>query len=243
LSIEVYDSIAPPVSPLLSASVLNDTAVEVTWQNNIAMDLGAYHLYRLDPATSTYQVIYTDNNPQHISVAPATIYNDRVNDTKTNTYTYALLTEDQCGYNIPLNQLVPHTTINITAVQAGTSIDVSWNAYGGCNVSGYRLVRTEVSNGSTQTLDTLSATTNSYLDTTLRCPFDYEYKVIALDLCGNAYNASSDTSVAQPLNILADQRVDVIRSTTINNLRYAIRRRQPDFYTCCIIGAHGNKFH
>ncbi|MEP7263466.1 MAG: PKD domain-containing protein [Bacteroidota bacterium] len=215
--ITVYDTIPPPVNTILSASVLNDNAVEITWENNTASDLGAYLLYRYDPLTTSYQLAYTDNNPVPISTGPTTVYQDTGLDTKNNSYTYILQAADRCDYRTPFATLTPHTTMNVTAVQAGTSIDVNWNAYGGCSVLWYQIDRTEIATGQTQQVALVSSSTLNYIDSTIFCPFDYSYRITALDLCGNTYFAYSDTSVARPANLLNGQHVDVMRSTVISN--------------------------
>jgi PKD repeat protein len=215
--ITVYDTIPPPLNNIFSASVINDNIVELTWENNAANDLGAYYLYRFDPATTSYQVVYTDNNPLSIAVAPVTVYQDSVADTKINTYTYILQAADRCNYRTPFPTLIPHTTMNVSAVQAGTNIDVSWSPYGGCAVSGYEISRTEVISNTTQVVAVVPSGILNFTDSTLYCPYDYRYRITALDLCGNTYTAFSDTSVAQPANLLNNQFVDVMRSTVVDN--------------------------
>jgi PKD repeat protein len=225
--ITVYDTIPPPVNNIFSVSVINDSAVEITWENNSANDLGFYRLYRYDPPTASYQLTYTDSNPLAISTAPVTVYQDNGLDTRNNSYTYILEAADRCDYRTPLSLLIPHTTINVTAQQAGTNIDVSWNAYGGCSVLWYEVDRTEVASGQTQQVALVSSSTLNFTDSTLFCPFDYSYRITALDLCGNAYNSNSDTSVAQPQNLLNGQHVDVMRATVIDNRHVLIEWAPP----------------
>ena len=215
--VEVYDTLPPPQSVILSVSVVNDNAVDITWQNNPAADLASYLIYRLAPATGIYNLIHTENNPVSLTTAPSTTYRDTLLDTRDSSYTYKIVTTDQCGYAEPINNSNPHTTINVTAVQAGTNINVSWTPYGGCPVSSYNITRIEVSSGLQQLIANVDSVTYSYLDTSLSCPFPYAYLITANDICGNAYISLSDTSVAIPLNILAGQLVDVVRSTVVNN--------------------------
>lgn len=217
--IEIYDTLPPPPDSILSVTVLTDTEVQITWANSNATDLKAYMLYRYNSATTNYQLIYTDHNPATASIKPTSSFTETNLNTLTNTYTYKLQTIDLCNNVLPLQQLQEHTTINITAQQAGQNIRVRWSAYGGCTVTNYELWRAEVSNGIFQQIALVAGNKFTYLDTTLVCPFNYSYRVIATDLCGSIYTSNSDTSVARPINILEDQKVEIIRSTVINNLQ------------------------
>jgi len=215
--IEIFDSLPPPADSILSVSVLNDHEVQITWANSSASDLKAYQLYRYDKITSNYQLIYSDNNPANVNTKLTSSFTDANLNTLTNTYTYKLQTIDICNNAISLLQLKEHTTINITAQQAGQNIRVNWSAYVGCNVTNYELWRAEISNGIFQQIAIIPGTKLSYLDTTLVCPIDYSYRVIGADLCGSIYSSNSDTSVARPVNLLENQKVEIVRSTVINN--------------------------
>jgi PKD repeat protein len=215
--INVADSLPPPADPILSVSVVDDSSVDITWQNSSASDLKYYEVYRLNASTNNYDLIYHDANAKNSTAALTSTYRDTALDTRNNTYTYKVLTIDYCDNKLSLSALTPHTTIDITALQAGANIFVRWTPYVGCTVNTYDLYRTEVSSGLTQFVASVPSTQLNYLDTSLSCPFDYSYKVTATDLCGNTYISNSDTSVARPLNILAAQQVSVIRSTVIDN--------------------------
>ena len=217
--IEIFDTLPPNPSTLLSVSVVDDNSVDILWENNIATDLGAYLVYRYDPFTTTYNVVYSDNNPKSFAISPTSSYRDTGLDTRNNTYTYKIVTSDRCGYVLPISNSTAHTTMNVTAVQSGTSIFVSWTPYLGCSISSYDITRTEVASGSVQVITNIPSTTLSYLDTTLYCPFEYSYRITANDLGGTTYYSFSDTSNAVPLNILAGQYVDVVRSTVFNNVQ------------------------
>jgi PKD repeat protein len=215
--IEIFDSLPPPIDPIQSVSVKNNSEVEIIWDNSQAQDVSSYILYRYNPATGNFKKIM---EVQNVSAAPlnsTTLYTDDSLDTRNSTYTYKLQTIDFCKNAYPLDSLTAHTTINITALQSGQNINVSWTPYVGCSVSSYELYRTEVSSGAVQLVAILPPATLNYTDTTLNCPFDYSYRVTATALCGDNYISLSDTSVARPVNIFAGQEVTVTRSTVINN--------------------------
>jgi PKD repeat protein len=139
--IQVYDTVPPSISPILSVSVLSNSSVEITWMLNTALDLQAYILYRLNPLTGNYNIIYTDTNVSNTNMALTSSYIDNGLNTLANTYTYKLLTIDRCSYAIPLDSLNAHTTINVSTQTMTNNILVSWNSYGGCPVSSYQVFR------------------------------------------------------------------------------------------------------
>ena len=188
------------------------------WENNAAIDLGGYILYRLNTGNGLYHSIYSelDINNTNFSLNPH--FTDSNLNTLRNVYTYKLQTLDICGNTISLDQLTAHSTINVSSqrASAGAGIDVRWNAYGGCPVSSYEIYRCRPGSD-WQYLTTVPADSLNYLDSTFECPYEYAYRITATDLCGNPYISNSDTSQTLPLNTLADQIVDVVRSTVENN--------------------------
>lgn len=216
--IEVYDTIPPPVTPILSVSVLNNTSVEIKWLPSTAFDLYEYRLFRYNQGTSNYDLIYnlvdTNNANPNVNLT----YVDNGLNTLQQVYTYKVQTVDRCQYRLPLSQSQAHTTINVTAQTQGTNIKVTWTPYGGCSVSEYDINRIELPAGTPQLVGTVSGNGPfSFTDTTLRCPFPYSYRITARDLCGNPYQSLSDTAVAVPENTLAGQKVEIVRSTVIFN--------------------------
>ncbi len=214
--IHVLDTLPPPESKIYSVSVLTNTDVEILWENNPALDLAAYVIYRLNAYTQQYDVIHTETDVHNTNFSLEASYIDQGLNTLANTYTYKLQALDICGNSIPLDQLTAHTTINVSSRPVNTDIRVSWTPYSGCPVGSYQIFRYEQGDAP-QYLGTVPADSLAYTDTTFDCPYPYSYRIMATDLCGTAYTSYSDTSRTIPLDIFADQVVDVIRSTVVEN--------------------------
>ena len=133
--------------------------------------------------------------------------------TLDNVYTYKLLTRDICGYAIELDQLNAHSTINVSAIANNTDIKVTWNAYGGCSVSQYDILRTDLISGATIRVGVVPGNVFEFTDIDIPCPRDYSYLIIGNDLCSKPYRSLSDTSIARPIDFLSDQQVEIIRTT------------------------------
>jgi PKD repeat protein len=215
-SIHVLDTVPPPESKIFSVSVLSSSDVEIIWENNPAIDLAAYILYRLNAYTNQYDIIHTETNIQNTNFSLESSYTDRGLNTLLNTYTYKLQAIDVCGNTIPLERLTAHTTINVSSFPVSEKIRVKWTPYGGCPVSSYRIYRYKHGD-EPQYLATVPYDSLAYTDTTFDCPYPYSYRILATDLCGTTYTSYSDTSRTIPLNIFDNQVVDVIRSTVVDN--------------------------
>ena len=226
MMIQVYDTLPPNESQIYSVSVMNDSKVKIIWENNPAIDLAAYVLYRKGDYSNTYSAIYTQTNVQNTGFELTSEYTDSNLTTLTKTYTYKIQAIDICGYTIPLDLLTAHTTVNISSRRSGKNIDVSWTPYGGCPVNEYKLYRSAPGEEFSY-LATVPGDGLTYLDSTFTCPVAYRYKVIATDLCGTTYTSWSDTSQTIPLNILDGQIVDVVRSTVVANQSVLTEWTQP----------------
>ncbi len=227
--IQVYDTLPPNETQIYSVSVENDSKVKIIWQNNPALDLAAYVLYRKSDYSNTYTAIYTKTDVQNTTFILTSEYVDSNLTTLSKTYTYKIQAIDICGYTIPLDQLKAHTTVNVSSQRLGKDIAVSWSPYGGCSVNTYQLYRSAPGEPFLY-LTTVAGDKLDYIDSTFICPLPYRYKVMATDLCGTVYTSWSDTSQTIPLNTLENQLVDVVRSTVVDNKTVLTEWKQPNVH-------------
>jgi len=215
--IQVFDTLAPNVSPILSVSVYSNTSVKIIWQNNTALDLGAYILYRYNSATSAFEEVYRDTTPDNSSMNVTSSYIDGGLNTLSKVYTYKLSTIDRCEFGLPLAALTAHTTMNVSAAPVSNDIRVNWTQYSGCPVSSYEVHRIDLVSGAATVIATVPPGTLTYLDQGFPCPYPFSYRIVATALCGSAYTSQSDTAIAIPVSILSMQKVEVVRSTVIDD--------------------------
>jgi PKD repeat protein len=209
--ITIADSLAPAANPIKVVSVNSDTSILIKWEQASCADFKAYVLYKKNNSTGGFSPIDT------ITDITVTQFADRWLNTLRHTYTYKLQTLDICGNAKNLNELTAHRSIEITAqLQATHSIKVTWNAYEGCAVSGYKIERMESGNPFTE-VATVAAGQTSYIDSTAYCPVKFIYRISAQQVCGANEISLSDTTAARPANIFANQKVDIIRSTVVDN--------------------------
>ena len=85
--------------------------------------------------------------------------------------------------------LKEHTTMNVSASANGLQINVEWTPYGGCQPVKYSIYRTERPWGSAVKIAETDSATTTYQDNSITCPFEYEYRIEAVGLCGTVFNA------------------------------------------------------
>lgn len=210
--IHVFDTVAPAASSILTATVTSDTSTFIVWTPTNAVDFAAYIVYRQDPQTGSFLQVGTVTNSSTTSFA------DNSLNTLDQSYCYKVQTVDYCGYGLPLDSLTAHCTINVTAAGQGADINVSWTPYLGATVASYQVYRMEPGNPAPVLIATVQSSVLSVIDSSIICPSPYSYRVKATNLNHLAISSSSDTAVARPaVSPLAGQRVDVVRSTVINN--------------------------
>ncbi|MCD6067941.1 MAG: domain containing protein [Bacteroidetes bacterium] len=209
--ITIADSMAPAINPIRVVSVSSDTTISVKWAQAGCTDFYAYVLFRKNSSSGNFVSIDT------ITDINITSFTDTGLNTLRYSYLYKLQTIDICGNKKELNELPAHRSIEITAyLLQDNSIQVNWNAYEGCGVSGYKIERAD--NGSAfSELATVPVVQTWYVDSMAWCPIRFIYRITAIGVCAGTEVSLSDTSAAKPANIFKNQKVDIIRSTVINN--------------------------
>lgn len=211
--IEVGDINPPAKSIIQAVTVISNTSTQMKWNQCTANDFSHYEIYRKDISTGNYFSIATINNSSVVTFLDVTDLN-----TLANSYCYKVQTIDNCGNTLPLDSLQEHCTINVTAKGYNEDIQVNWTPYIGAGIGTYSVYRMETVSDIPVLVATVPSNILSVIDTTLACPFYFSYRIKANNLNGSSNFSYSDTSMAKPsFNLLAQQKVDVVRSTVFNN--------------------------
>jgi hypothetical protein len=107
--------------------------------------------------------------------------------------------------------------MNVSTAANGLTVAVSWTPYAGCYFTEYRIYRTERPSGSPVLIAVVPSTQTQYTDTTIRCPFQHEYRIQTDDLCNEPFTSWSDTSAVWPENIFRDQQSALIKTTVVDD--------------------------
>jgi PKD repeat protein len=219
--IEVFTA-QPPVSTFIhGVTVLSDTRTMLSWDSSQVRNFGSYKVYRKNTESGYYEPIKT------IAERTTTSFIDDNLNTVVNPYTYKLQVVDFCGNALPLDSLKSHTTINVSAIAKRGNVAVSWTPYKGCGIESYEVYRTQLGTADTQFIASVGHDTTSFMDTAFVCPVTYFYKIKATHLAGTDMYSWSDTATTKPENLLNLQKVDISRSTVMDDSRIFTEWKAP----------------
>lgn len=223
--VQVFDTLAAPVSPIIRVSVEDESSVVVEWEQSFAPDFGKYTLYRKNNLNGVFEPVTV------IQDAATASYTDHGLNTQLNVYCYKLETSDRCGYYVETDSLIEHCTINVEVeTRANNTVDIQWTPYVGKTVSQYRIFRQEENSNTIAELAVVKGDILTYNDSSIFCPVKYKYSIKAEGLNGIWHVFSkSDYDISAPIkNLFADQRVDASRSTVVDNKYVLTEWKKPE---------------
>ncbi len=223
--VQVFDTLAAPVSPIIRVSVVDEGAVFIEWEQSMIADFGKYLLYRKNNLSGVYETIAVIQDASTVS------FTDQGLNTLSNVYCYKLETADRCGYYVETDSLIAHCTIDVEAeTQSDNTVNVQWTPYVGKMVSQYRIYRQEENSTLVADLGTVKGDITYFKDTSLYCPVKYKYQVKAEGLNGSWHvESNSDYDIPVPIqNLFVNQRVDASRSTVVNNRAVLTEWKAPE---------------
>ncbi len=215
--INVNNGTPPPPVQLKSVSVLDTNSIEITWGNLSQLDLSAYKLYRYNAGMSMYDLIYTDTNPGNTSLFATTTYTDHHVHTSDSTYTYVVQAITNCSPGGTPDDQISHTSINLEGSIIANAVHLEWNLYNGCTTGGYEIYRQDNLNGSFNLISMVDENSAYFIDSTVYCGMLAAYRVKAVNLCGEGFEAWSDIIDLDAPGILLNQKVDIVRSTVVDD--------------------------
>ncbi|MFZ4660676.1 MAG: hypothetical protein ACOYNY_26940 [Caldilineaceae bacterium] len=187
----------PPRVPSLLSLHLSNNQIQIHWQANTETDLAGYRLYR-----STSWPVDRSLGPIHgATLLTTTTYIDQLL-LNGQTYHYVFTAVDQAGNESRPSIDAQMPTIDLTApappaglmatVQAA-GIELTWQANGESDLTGYRLYRSPTLPVDRTALPVHTQpllTTPSYRDETVAAGASYYYVVVAVDGSQNSSSAS-----------------------------------------------------
>lgn len=232
-TIEVFDTIPPPVSELLRVSVESPDSVVIEWYENYAANFSHYNILRRTNGVSNFDLLTTISDPSTL------VYIDNQVNTFDSVYCYKLEVVDFCGQKRDPNSLQEHCTINVSAVaRQNNTIDIDWTPYVGRTPGGYIVLRTEESTNTTINLGVVIADSTHFADVTVVCPIKYRYDILAIELDGILHlESKSDYDIPSVINNpFLFQFVNIGRSTVINNSKILTEWAAPDTLLSDVVG-------
>ena len=224
-SIEVFDSIPPPISPIIRVSVEGLDSIIIEWEENFDIHFSHYSILRRSSGMSNFSELTTIQNSHQLNY-----YDTQVN-TQDSVYCYKIEAVDVCGRKVNVDSLQEHCTINIQAItQPNNLIDINWTPYVGRVPHSYSVMRTEVGTGELLNIGSVDGSTTHFIDSSVVCPVQYKYEILAQELDGILHlESSSDYDLPAIIqNPFIHQYVNIGRSTVVNNSMILTEWSAPD---------------
>lgn len=215
--VNVNNGDLPQPVMMKSVSVADTNSIEVTWGNLSQTNLSAYRLYRYNTSLSQYELVYTDLNPGSTGWNATTTYTDIVGTTSDSTYTYAVQAVTECDAVLPIELQNNHTSINLEGSIIDNAVHLEWNLYDGCTTGGYEIYRQDNLSGSFNIIAMVDEESAYFIDSTVYCGMLAAYRIKAVNLCNEGFEAWSDIIQLDAPGILVNQKVDIIRSTVVDD--------------------------
>lgn len=234
--ITIYDQNPPPPAKLYTVSVDDTSGINIRWHLMNLNDINYYEAYRLNNATGLYDSIgcYYQTNSANQNMPEI---NDANVNTSQQSYTYKVLAVDVCGNSVDLSKLSEHTSVFLSGVSNSSAISLSWSAYGGCPVDGYRIYRSDGNSSAFSLIATVDSSTHFYNDLTTYCPFIYYYRIEAIGVCGDVNaTAFSNTIHVDHTDYQWVQQVNLTHATVVNSSYVLVEWMAPSVMPFTIIG-------
>jgi gliding motility-associated-like protein len=208
-----YDTIPPLPPSIKNVTVLNNTSVQLTFENSPSSDVNRYVLYRATNGGSfvPFDTIF------YPATLQTTIKDSGLN-TLQNKYCYHLRAIDSC-YNLISEPSVQHCAVQLSAIAGNNRIYINWSKYQGYKVGYYNIKRFE--NGGWLAIDVLNGTDSTYIDSVgINC-INNSYIIEEKSDTGN-FVSYSDTVVISPIDTISPNPPTIKYVTIVNHHRIDI---------------------
>ncbi len=196
----------PPNAVALTAYVVSETEIDLSWTRSQASDFARYLVFR----SRTASVSTNDELVSTITSASNSTFNNSDLDPNT-TYRYAVYTVDASGLMSKSNEVTAKTFANeapaavtlFVSDDDSTSVTLGWTVSDEDDFESYRIFRSTSATVNINNNDNLigvvtSRTSNSYTDNNVNQGTVYNYVVVVYDRFGAKSPASNQVSGPNP---------------------------------------------
>ncbi|MCB0738611.1 MAG: hypothetical protein KDC92_13935, partial [Bacteroidetes bacterium] len=204
-----YDSL-PPKAPVVNyATVVNDSTIEINWNQSTSGDAQNYLVFmsRNGGAPIFLDTVARTTNPTHTYTCTGI-------NTKTHKYCFEILAFDTCNLNISTDH-VKHCAMQLDATAGNKEVMLNWSPYEGLAVKQYEIQ--QLVNNNWVSVATVAPTVSSYKHTNLNCYVPYTYRIKMTETGTPADNSLSDTITVTPFDTIAPDAPRIRSVSVLNN--------------------------
>jgi len=226
--VEVFDSIPPDPVVLCRATVTESDDILLQWRPLVSDDIDHYIIYRSDSLRNNYDSVATVKQRAVAGLSICSV-NDTSVDVNFSPFSYKVVAVDNCDRRLPLDSLTDHQSVLLQGMGGFKSASLNWTAYRGGTIKGYSIYRSDRPGSMPMFLDSVSPGTLTYTDTTTWCPGNYVYFVEAVGISGiEDMDARSNRIILMSFSDIADQYVDMVRATVVDDDFVMLEWKAPD---------------
>jgi len=199
-----FDTIPPSRDSILSASVVDGSHINVTFNPVPDKDAYGYIIYR-SKNHGAFIDIDTVKNPASSPIH----FIDNVN-TLTDTFSYKIYALDNCG-NVSLSAQT-HRAIQLNGKALDDSSLLSWSPYEGFNINNYTIQTRKKNTNWVDTYTGISSSTTTYIAPG-SCNDSFYYRIKAIENGGTNAIVYSDSVMVMPYDTISPSRDSIISAS------------------------------
>lgn len=210
--LKIGDTIAPPALTIYRTTVEDNYSTQTLFAPSKEVDYKGHSLY-------IFKNGYWQEAAKAENVKDTNLLATGLNTLK-NSYCHIIRQQNFCGMVTDTIKVVPHCTIEVTAMGDTNAALVNWTPYSGWkSVGAYKVWRKKATECHYNHLATVAGTQLSYIDSAVYCNAEYDYKIEGVEDGGFQMTSFSDTSRAKPVHFMSVPAPEVWR-TTVNDNAY-----------------------
>lgn len=208
--LKVGDTIAPETLTIYRSTVRDNFSTETSFKPSVEPDYNGHALYVFK--NGYWQKVGSGKTQLDTTMIAVGL------NTLNQSYCHIIRQTNYCGKVSDTVKIQPHCTIETKAVGDTNVSRVSWSPYSGWEkLEKYRIWRKQKEQNEFLLLDSVDGSTLHYVDSTVFCNIEYDYRIEGVEHGLVSHNSFSDTARSKPLHFSPVPAPELWRTTVDNN--------------------------
>ncbi len=199
-----FDTIAPARDSIISASVIDGSHIQLTFNKVADPDVIGYNIYR-NKNSGVFSKIGAVSRPKSSQI----VFTDNIN-TLSDTFSYEVFAFDSCGNTSKTAQT--HRAIQLNGKALDDSSLLSWSPYEGFNIKYYTIQTRKKNTNWVDTYTGISSSTTTYIAPG-SCNDSFYYRIKAIENGGTNAIVYSDSVMVMPYDTISPSRDSIISAS------------------------------
>ncbi len=210
LFIKVGDTLPPPPLFIYRSTVNDNFTTETRFNSSVEPDFDHYNLYSF--IGGSWKKMNSSSNRADTNLIATPL------NTLNQSWCHSVAQVNYCYRASDSAVVIPHCTIETKALGDTNKALVSWTPYNGWkSVARYRIWRKKKTEDTFSLIDSVAGNQLNYVDTSVYCHIEYDYKIEGIEQNGFRQISFSDTARAKPIHFQKVAPPEVWRVTVDTN--------------------------